>query len=123
MKGKEIKLTKTELRVVEAVCVGYSDKEAASVLCVSPRTIVNHKQNVFHKLGINKVTELAAWYWCQKFNHQFDLAELKKQVISIFLLLSLLPTSLNFDHDVMRARRAKPTKTRIETRINPRYKF
>lgn len=108
-------LTEREIKVVELVCVGYSDKEAADVLSVSPRTIVNHKQNIFQKLQINKSTELAAWYWCKKFNVNFDLTQLKKQAVALILMLVLLPSSLEFDHTLFRRSRCR-AKTEIRTR-------
>lgn len=108
-------LTKQENKVVELVCVGFSDKEAADLLHVSTRTVVNHKQNIFHKLGLSKSTELSAWYWCQKFHVNFDLSELRKQAIAIFFLLIILPSSIDFDHSIVR--RIKSGRTRTEVRI------
>lgn len=99
-------LTKQEKKVMNLVCGGcYSDKEAADILHVSTRTIVNHKQNMFHKLGINKATELSAYYWCQKFNTKFDLTEFKKQLTAILLFACLIPGINNFDADLRNSRR------------------
>lgn len=109
-------LTKQENRVAGLVSVGYSDKEAADVLCVSTRTVVNHKQNIFTKLGISKSTELSAWYWCRKFDVKFDLSEIKKQAIAVFFLTVLLPSSIDFDHNLFR-RSSKSGRHRTECRL------
>lgn len=111
-------LTKQENKVLNLVCGAcYSDKEAADVLCVSPRTVVNHKQNIFAKLGINKATELSAYYWCQKFNTKFDLAEFKKQLTAVTLFLCLLPGLNDFDSDMRRGRRVRDNRVSITNLI------
>ena len=54
-------LTKQENKVLNLVCGAcYSDKEAADVLHVSTRTVVNHKQNIFHKLGFKRTINTIA---------------------------------------------------------------
>lgn len=111
-------LTKQENKVLNLVCGAcYSDKEAADVLHVSTRTVVNHKQNIFHKLGFNKSTELSAWYWCRKFNAEFDLAEFKKQLIAILLFVCLLPTMDDFDFNMRRGRNSRSNRSSISNII------
>jgi len=107
-------LTKQENKVVNLVCVGYSDKEAADVLCVSTKTISNHKQNIFQKLGFSKTTELSAWYWCQKFNTKFDLNELKKQAIAVIFFFCTVASALDFENPTFRSRRIKSNRTKVE---------
>jgi DNA-binding NarL/FixJ family response regulator len=52
-------LTPQELQVALAVARGHSNREVASSLFLSTKTIEFHLSNVFHKLGINRRTRLA----------------------------------------------------------------
>lgn len=106
-----MELTKQEMKIAQLVSVGYSDKEAADALHISPRTVVNHKQNIFVKLGINKATELVAWFWCLKFQKSFDLGELKKQAIAVFFLSCMLTSTIDFDHNQWRPQRSRRART------------
>ena len=57
--GVPIELTPQELQVAALVRQGLSNREVASQLFLSPRTIDFHLRNVFTKLGISSRTELA----------------------------------------------------------------
>lgn len=52
-------LTPQELQIVRFVAEGYSNKEVAAQLYLSPRTIDYHLRHVFTKLGITSRTQLA----------------------------------------------------------------
>lgn len=107
-------LTKRQFKLVSLLAVGYSDKEAADALTIAHRTVVNHKANIFLKLGISKTTELVAWYWCQKFNEKFDLAELKKQAIAFSFLIFIIPSALSQDNVQYRYRNHRLSRQKIE---------
>lgn len=51
-------LTRAELRVVRAIVDGKTNREAASMLFLSPHTVDSHLRRVFSKLGINSRVEL-----------------------------------------------------------------
>ncbi len=85
------KLTKREIQLVELFAWGASKKEAAAELHVSERTIENHARSIYSKLGIGKVNELSAWWFCTRFNISFDLSPFKRAVVSFIFLLILLP--------------------------------
>lgn len=53
------RLTPQELRIARAVAEGRSNREAADLLVLSPRTVDFHLRNVFAKLGLSSRTELA----------------------------------------------------------------
>lgn len=53
-----IKLTKSEKIVMNLVCTGISNKDAASKVMVSDRTIKFHLTNIFKKLNVKSRTEL-----------------------------------------------------------------
>jgi DNA-binding CsgD family transcriptional regulator len=52
-------LTPTELDVVRLACDGLGNKEIASRLFVSPRTVQSHLSHVYSKLGISSRVQLA----------------------------------------------------------------
>ncbi|MEW1927192.1 AAA family ATPase [Streptomyces sp. NPDC088360] len=52
-------LTPQEFRVAQAVVRGATNKQAASALFLSPKTVEFHLGNVYHKLGVRNRTELA----------------------------------------------------------------
>ena len=52
-------LTPTERRVAELVAEGLSNKEVATALVVSPKTVDGHLSNIYAKLGIHSRTQLA----------------------------------------------------------------
>jgi DNA-binding CsgD family transcriptional regulator len=57
--GPTDELSPHELRVAQVVAAGATNKEAASALFLSPKTIDFHLQNVFRKLGVSSRTQLA----------------------------------------------------------------
>lgn len=55
-------LTPTELRVVELISTGYTNRSAAEALSVSTNTVNTHLRAVFRKLGVKSRVELTiAW--------------------------------------------------------------
>ena len=55
-------LTPTELRVVELISTGYTNRSAAEALSVSTNTVNTHLRAVFRKLGVKSRVQLAlAW--------------------------------------------------------------
>jgi two-component system, LuxR family, response regulator FixJ len=51
-------LTHRERELFELVVVGKTNKEMAAVLGISPRTVEQHRANIFTKLGAGSVAEL-----------------------------------------------------------------
>lgn len=56
-----------ELEIIGLCSKGKTAKEIAEILCLSPRTISNHKQNIFSKMGINNNYEMVNY----AFKHGF----------------------------------------------------
>jgi DNA-binding CsgD family transcriptional regulator len=48
-----------ELQVAQLVGQGLSNKDVATQLWISPRTVAFHLRNVFTKVGVSSRTELA----------------------------------------------------------------
>ncbi|MFM7578554.1 MAG: response regulator transcription factor, partial [Microcystaceae cyanobacterium] len=56
-----VELTTTEMKVVQLVSQGLSNREIAEKLNVSQRTIESHISNMLNKTGLHNRTELARW--------------------------------------------------------------
>jgi DNA-binding NarL/FixJ family response regulator len=57
----EVDLTPTEQKVIQLVAKGMSNREIASDLSVSQRTVESHVSNMLGKTGLSNRTELARW--------------------------------------------------------------
>jgi len=57
--GIDEKLTSREFQVALAVAEGRSNRDVASLLFISPKTVEYHLGNVFGKLGVTSRTQLA----------------------------------------------------------------
>lgn len=58
---RQVDLTPTELKVVQLVAQGLSNREIADVMNVSQRTIESHVSNMLGKTSLHNRTELARW--------------------------------------------------------------
>jgi DNA-binding NarL/FixJ family response regulator len=56
-----VELTPTEIKVVQLVAKGLSNKDIADQLNVSQRTIESHVSNMLNKTNLHNRTELARW--------------------------------------------------------------
>jgi DNA-binding NarL/FixJ family response regulator len=56
-----VELTPTEIKVVQLVSQGMSNREIAEKLNVSQRTIESHVSNMLNKTNLHNRTELARW--------------------------------------------------------------
>lgn len=54
-------LTDREYDVMLAFCKGLSCNEIADQMCISPKTVDNHKQHCFAKLGIHNMVQLVTY--------------------------------------------------------------
>ena len=54
-------LTARETEVLKLVAEGKSSKEIAAILCLSIRTVDNHRSNIMRKLNITKNTDLVKY--------------------------------------------------------------
>ena len=52
------RLTPRELEVAAIVCRGFSSKEVARELCISPRTVDNHRASLTAKLDVKSLPDL-----------------------------------------------------------------
>ena len=99
-----VKLTKRESEIAELFAWGASKKDIANRLFISERTVENHARNIYGKTGCGKVNELSAWWFCTTFHISFDLSPLKRRIIAWCMIAILIPTIINHDNFVVRAR-------------------
>jgi DNA-binding CsgD family transcriptional regulator len=57
----DTQLTPAELRVLQTLELGLSNKAIAAVLIVSPRTVESHLSNLLAKTGCQNRTQLVLW--------------------------------------------------------------
>ena len=81
-----IRLSKRENQIAELLSWGSDKKQIADKLFVSVKTVDNHCQHIFEKLGIHKTTELSVWWFCTHFGISFDLSPLMRRTIAMCLL-------------------------------------
>lgn len=106
-------LTRREAEIAELFAWGASKKEVADRLFISERTVENHARNIYEKTGCSKVNELAAWWFCKRFNISFDLSPLKRRIVSICLLAIVIPQVTRMDNAILRVRNVASRATRV----------
>jgi len=51
-------LTPREQEILKLLAEGFSNKEIAEMLCISPKTVENHRANIMNKLGLHSITDI-----------------------------------------------------------------
>ena len=93
----KVTLAKRENEIAECVAWGGSYKETASLLQISVRTVDNTLRKVKEKLGLNKINEISAWWFCTHHNISFDLSPFVRRQVSVILLFLFIGGG-NYDH-------------------------
>lgn len=57
---KKFKLSRRELEIIELVRNGHTNQEIADILFLSIHTIMTHRKNILHKLGVRNTAEMLA---------------------------------------------------------------
>lgn len=117
------KLTRREEQVAELLAWGASKKEVPDLLPVKPgrrpiaiRTVENTVRNIYEKLGIQKVNELSAWYFCTHYHISFSMSPLKKRIIALALLLIVIPAEIYTAYDFLRPAASRSVRARVRGR-------
>lgn len=82
-------LSKAEYPVVELTAKGFSEKEIADKLCVSPHTVRNHKARICKKLGARNAVDIARMFILSLDNPKQYFAALTFLVIQFHIVLNL----------------------------------
>ena len=120
-------LAKRENEVTECIAWGGSYKETASLLQISVRTVDNTLRKVKEKLGLNKINEISAWWFCTHHNISLDLSPFVRRQISVILLCIFISGEISISTDSpYTTRRSRRSRTeyrarRQETSINQPY--
>lgn len=51
-------ITPREQQVIDKLCLGWTNKEVAQALHISPRTVEDHRTNIFKKTRVRNLVEL-----------------------------------------------------------------
>ena len=91
-----LELSARELYIARLISWGYSVKEVATKLFLSPATVIKHTENIYRKLDIHSQSDLTRWYIFK----EYGIADNPmKRVLAVFLLVltvsSVLMGSVN----------------------------
>lgn len=104
-------LSKREYEMVELTAFGLAQKEIADHLQISPCTVDVTIRHAKEKLQVQKSTELAAWYFINKYHISLDLNPVTRAILSLsFLTLMLFALIDGFNPE--RTSRTAPTASR-----------
>jgi DNA-binding NarL/FixJ family response regulator len=70
---KQPKLSSRELEVLKLICKEHTNREIASIMCLSPRTIDTYRENIFEKTGSKNAVGVALYAIKNKL---YDLIEI-----------------------------------------------
>lgn len=98
-------LTRREMQFAELIAWGGASKEVADKLNVTTRTVENTTRNIYKKIGIQKATELAVWWFVKMLGVPIALDPWKRRIIALMLLIIILPKELMTIDDQRRTRR------------------
>ena len=117
-------LAKRENEVTECIAWGGSYKETASLLQISVRTVDNTLRKVKEKLGLNKINEISAWWFCTHHNISLDLSPFVRRQISVILLCIFISGEISIFTDspytTRRSRCWPPPAVRSTCSASPR---
>ncbi|HBG40214.1 MAG TPA: hypothetical protein DDW85_02220 [Porphyromonadaceae bacterium] len=112
-------LTNRENEVLSYCAVGLSAKEIGDKLYRSPDTVRKTISNIKQKTGLQKNTELVAYFFCSRSG--IDFYEFKRKIVSSCLLILFMITEIHGGYsqiNCMRIRRNRRNSIRIEARCS-----
>lgn len=80
-------LSDREKDIADLLARGYSEKEIADKLCISPATVNNHTRNIRERFGLHKNSEIVLLYIAQHNKKKFDIKSIRECGISVILVL------------------------------------
>lgn len=61
-------LSRAEKEVIKLLSTGYSSKQIAEILCLSPLTVTTHLHNIYKKIGVHSATQATRFYIFAEYN-------------------------------------------------------
>jgi DNA-binding CsgD family transcriptional regulator len=104
-----LELSPREMQIARLLAWGYTQKEIAGKLNISPLTVTGHLKNIYRELGIHKETDLTRWYLFKEYC--IDDNPFKKVLAILFLILSF--TMIMDDKNMVRVFRCRGTRAPI----------
>lgn len=111
--NQNAKLTSRERDVAELLAWGATKKDVAKHLFISERTVENHTRSIYEKTETNKVNELSAWWFCDRFHIPMSLSPLSRKIISSVILAVYIFGASN---DLLYHQRVRISSSRITYR-------
>lgn len=105
----DVQLTERQQQILEIICTGKQQKEAADELGISVKTVDTTIQRIKTKIKVNNVQELCVYYFSKRFN--IPVAEIMKRSFTIILLCILFAQQV-ISFDTVAARRARRGRSR-----------
>lgn len=122
-----VTLTKRQKQFIELIAWGASYKEVADFCRVARSTVDNTLREAKERIGLSKVAELSAWWFCTNYNISFDLSPIAKRYIATVCVCLFVFGEIVITSDATCIiRRTRRTRTeyrarRYETSINQLY--
>ena len=91
-------LTRRENEILEYIAAGLSVKEIADHIGRSEFTVQTIICNIKLKTGLQKATELVAYYFCRKLD--LDFSEFRRQILSAAMVLLMIFASCSMRFEV-----------------------
>ena len=113
----KIRLTKREAEILQLIAWGRSEKEIGYDFGIAQSTVNNTKQNIYHKTGLNKDTELVAFYYCNYKGELFDIDPLSKIAKAVLSVMVCVFTLLIFENNDLLARRMRRMRNRKDVDV------
>ncbi|MFT4073494.1 MAG: helix-turn-helix transcriptional regulator [Dysgonamonadaceae bacterium] len=105
-------LTNRQKQIVSLTAVGLSAKEIADKIGSTTSTVNTHLRDIKTRLGLQKITEITAFYWLNFFGK--SLEDERKRVLSTIFILLVIIQIFTGSNDFVR-RNVRSRSKRIET--------
>ena len=113
-------LTNREMEIADLMAWGCSTEEAAGKLNISPFTVKNTLRKIYEKLGFNKINELGAYVFCQKYGVDAvndRVGNVKRAIMSLSMVTLFVLHIFTANDDVFRARRMRTRRNKTDMEL------
>lgn len=80
-----VSFTRREIEIAELISEGFTEKEIADKLFISPATVNNHARNIRDKFGLRKNIEIVLLYISFLNKKDFSIEEIRKNGVKSIL--------------------------------------